>query len=109
MYFNYPYANGRFLFLAIALSLSTALAAKPERSLASELLTRAELKSAVEKGETIVGREINGEDIVAVLTPWITPDSRCAPKVGLHVEKGVIRGDVKFEFKTPVAKPTSQS
>src|SRR5262249_48775533 len=63
----------RLLLLLLALSFSQGtpvLAAGPEAS-APKLLTRAELKSAVEKGEKIVGREIKGEDIVAVLTPWI--------------------------------------
>jgi hypothetical protein len=82
------------------------LASEPEALPAPKLLTRAELKSAVEKGEKIVGREIKGEDIITVLTPWITPDRKCVPNVGLDIEKSVIRGDVRLEFKTPPAKPT---
>jgi hypothetical protein len=110
--FKHQGAHGWLLFLLVALSLSQVapvLAAEPVALPAPKLLTRAELKSAVEKGEKIVDREIQGEDIIAVLTPWITPDSKCMPNVGLHIEKGVIRGDVRLEFKTPPAKPGNQT
>jgi uncharacterized protein YjbI with pentapeptide repeats len=107
--FNNRRTKRRLLSLLLTLNLLpvTALpAAEPEVSTAPKLLTRAELKSAVEKGEKIAGREINGEDIIAVLIPWITPDSKCVPKVGLHIEKSVIRGDVKLKFQAPPSKAT---
>jgi hypothetical protein len=103
--------RAKVLFLLLALSLSQftpLLAADPEASSPPKLLTRAELKSAVEKGEKIVGREINGGDIIAALTPWIISDSKCVPNASLHIEKSVIRGDVRLEFKAPPAKPSSK-
>lgn len=97
--------------LALTLGLSqvnATLAAEPDPLPVSKSITRAELKNAVEKGETIIGREIDGEDIVAVLRTWITSDSKCLPNAGLRIEKGVIRGDVKLDFKTSPSKPTAQ-
>jgi len=101
--------RGLLILAALAFSPITALFAAEPQAASDKPLSRAELKTAVEKGEKVVGREIKGEDIAAVLAPFIKPANTCAPNGGLHLEKSTIRGDISLEFKAPVKAPPTKT
>src|SRR4029077_20272553 len=57
-------------------------------------MSRAELKTAVEKGEAVVGRMIRGEDIAGVLGEFLSAENGCAAHGAMRLENSVIRGEI---------------
>jgi uncharacterized protein YjbI with pentapeptide repeats len=97
---------GRSLrFLAMFLTAWGGLASKAWSANETDALADAkpisqqELAAAVKQGEPVIGRVIEGRDIVAVLGTYLSHARNCVPESGMLIQKSIIRGTIFVESK----------
>jgi hypothetical protein len=91
------------LLLALAFSPVTAVLADELQIVPGDLkpISRVELGAAVQKGEPIIGRTVEGQDIAAVLGTLASPDGECAARGRMEIDKSVVRGAIPIAAKLP--------
>jgi len=76
----------------------------PARSSTLKTIARAEIITALEKGDVIRQRFIRGQDLAAALSGVIGQPTKCEGRRYLRVEKCVIRGEVLIQAKPQVSE-----